>query len=1126
MKKKNLVLMLVGLLGMGVTTLSGCDQSPKVDPEQKEEEPVDELAADRAAAKETINGYVSDITVYSESNQTVVNQAKETALSAVDAATSKEFIEAAVSGYKTAVDAVKTIAQELCDYKESKKTELGSYLNKSLYSEANKLVIDEKVSAGCVAIDSASDVAGVDSAVASAKAALDAIKTIAQEQLEAAIAAAKLEIEGYITDLSLYSDANKTVIAGIISEAEDQLDAATDVDLVDEIVANAKDDLDDVLTIAEENQKMATDFLALIHDNNTATNPVVSNDVVKIDTKQAGVNGYFEVGTQNDGSSIFDAYIKVFYNSTTWDNYDISFKCWDSSNGLNMSIRDDKITFNRIDWADGRKVTPLAINPTGMKHGQEYHLQILTRGWTKAVLIDGVCLFKFGDNEFNAGKMIFSSWEAGCELRLPKYLSLTDAEFDETEYNSKEGIWADCALKTLAELLEEAKVAACEEIEEYVDLADYSVENQTVISSLIDETKVAINAAADEEAVATALAEGKTAIDAVPTTAQEEFAEAIADAKEELDGYIKDLSVYSDAGKASIAAIITAAKADLDKVTDPADIEGIVTAAKADLDDVLTIAEEEAKVATDFAALIHDNNEASTPVTEGSVVKINTKTANLNGYFEVGAQGDGASSFDTFIKINYNSTTWDSYDISFKCWDSSNGLNMSIRNDKITFNEITYSGGRVVTPISVIPFGLQNGQEYHLQILTRGWTKAVLLDGTCLFKFSSSAHSNGKMIFSSWEAGCEMRLPVYKTYTDAEFDASEYNSDKGLWAPVAYKTLAEQLADAKTAACKEIEEYVVLSNYSESNQEVVSGLIDEAKVAINAATNEEGVETALADGKAAIDEVPTLEDDALAEAKDTAKGLLDTYVADLSVYSTYGKSVVAAEISNGKSAIDKATSESGVDEAVAAAKDAIDAVKTKAQEEAAIGTFKTNASWAEEEGSSYFSVDDGMIKMTSGVDNTGSRVKFGSQGSGAKYFRAYIKAAQNNADWATFSLCFNCWDFNSGYELTFKQNTGKAYRVGWSDGRTETEIEETSIPGLPNTSEHLIEVICHGWQKAVFLDGVQIFQISEGSSTCGHFFISTWNEHSYQIRDPQLIEYASEAAMAEDPQVNNRWWKA
>ncbi|MDR9756284.1 MAG: metallophosphoesterase [Thermoanaerobacterales bacterium] len=142
------------------------------------------------------------------------------------------------------------------------------------------------------------------------------------------------------------------------------------------------------------------------------------------------------------------------------------------------------------------------------------------------------------------------------------------------------------------------------------------------------------------------------------------------------------------------------------------------------------------------------------------------------------------------------------------------------------------------------------------------------------------------------------------------------------------------LATAKAAAKKELDSYKDPQEYRKAQQAELAAAIQAGKAAIDAATDIDGVERALAGAKAVIDEIKTdaqlTEDEALEAAKTEAKEALESY-KDPAKYRKAQQAELAAAIEAGKAAIDAATDIGEVERALADARAAIDKIKTDAQ---------------------------------------------------------------------------------------------------------------------------------------------------------------------------------------------------
>jgi putative cell wall-binding protein len=158
------------------------------------------------------------------------------------------------------------------------------------------------------------------------------------------------------------------------------------------------------------------------------------------------------------------------------------------------------------------------------------------------------------------------------------------------------------------------------------------------------------------------------------------------------------------------------------------------------------------------------------------------------------------------------------------------------------------------------------------------------------------------------------------------------NEDVLVAAEVAYAQ-AVGFVEAKTAAKNELESYKCRNDYREAQQAELAAAITAGKSAIDAAADIAGVNSALATAKAAIDKIKTdaqLTAEELATAKEAAKDELDNY-KDPNDYREAQQAELAAAIAAGKSAIDAAADIEGVNSALAAAKAAIDEIKTDTQ---------------------------------------------------------------------------------------------------------------------------------------------------------------------------------------------------
>jgi putative cell wall-binding protein len=216
----------------------------------------EELAAAKTAAKNELDSYKNPAD-YRQAQKDELAAAVAAGKDAIDAAADIAGVNSALATAKAAIDEIKTDAQltaeELAAAKTEAKDELESYKNAADYREAQKAELSAAVVAGKAAIDAAADIAGVNSALATAKAAIDKIKTDAQltaEELATAKTNAKNELDSYKDPID-YRDTQQAELADAVAAGKIAIDAAADIDAVNSALAAAKAEMDKIKTDAQ-----------------------------------------------------------------------------------------------------------------------------------------------------------------------------------------------------------------------------------------------------------------------------------------------------------------------------------------------------------------------------------------------------------------------------------------------------------------------------------------------------------------------------------------------------------------------------------------------------------------------------------------------------------------------------------------------------------------------------------------------------------------------------------------------------------------------------------------------------------------------------------------------------------
>ncbi len=710
------------IISSAKTAIESCTGSDAIDSKVKEaKKAIDEiptLVEEKASGKKELDDYV-DLSLYSEANQETIKGIIADGKTKIDAATSSETITNAVSEAKKSIDAIPTFADE----KTVAKKELDDYVDLSLYSEANQEAIKAIIANAKTGIDAALTTLEISAIVSAAKTAIDEIKTAIEEKKDSAIA----EIENYLSDIeNAYSKDNQEEIARIIADAKENIESATSASVIDQIVEDTKQDLLAVKTIEKEQEEDAQAFVdgITVEEWNSKSpsegeGPTRDGKNVVVDAKDLNATR-FRFGSQDKNTAtVLDTYMTINYRSTEWSGVGIRFRAWDTANSLVMDVKDGSMEFSKSTWDNSKGAAVKTLHTkaaSGIKDGTKVHLQIISWGWTKKVLIDGECVFNMVEDSYNVGRIYFETWQAGITFSTPKYIEYaTDADLAK-DYQAE--LDKTCVNKTEEELLPERKEAAKTTIKEYLNE--------------FDATEVANN----KDTLDAIIAEGNTAIDACGNATEVEA--VVASVKAKID------NVFKTATEAKNAKALY---------------------------DAFTV--EEWNSSSTIA-------EGDGPTLSGSDVIIDSKELNATRISFGSQDGNTATVLDTYMTINYRSTEWSGVSIYFRAWDKANSLVMDIKDGSVTFSKSTWdstAGAAVKTVHTEGVAGIKDGTKVHLQIIGWGWTKKVLINDECVFSMVENAYNVGKIYLETWQAGITFSTPKYVEYaTDADL-AEDYQAE-------------------------------------------------------------------------------------------------------------------------------------------------------------------------------------------------------------------------------------------------------------------------------------------------------------------------------------------------------------
>ena len=610
--KKFLSLVLAFILVMSMALgMVSCDTTddPSNDTQQTE---ANELEEAKAAAKTALESYVNSEN-YRDAEKTLLETAIADGKTAIDAATTSADITSALNSAKALIDAIKTdavlTAEELVAAKNTAKTVLEGYANAENYRDAQKAELATAIANGKSAIEGAADITAVSNALATAKAAIDEIKTDAElmaEELLSAKNTAKAELDIYVNATD-YRAEQQTALATAIADGKAAIEASADITAVNIALANAKVIIDGIKTNAE---LTAEELVTAKADAKTALDTYVSVGDYRTEQQSTLATAI------SNGKSAIDAATDITAVST--------------------ALANAKAVIDEIKTDAELTAEELAAAKTEAKATLDAYVNINDyRAEQQTVIADAIAN---GKNAIDAATTKAGVTSALDSAKLSINAIKTDSEMT-------------------AEELASAKQVAKNALANYVNADDYREAQKTELSLAITTGNNAIDVATDIAAVNTALANAKAVIDEIKTDAEftaEELVAAKTAAKTSLESY-KNANDYREAQKIELQSAITNGKNAIDNATDKAGVEAALANAKSAIDAIETDAEITAKeptISTPF-----DSNTLLTSAratldvyakdAQGNKLPMSKVTVTVNG--EV-----ASVNWDDHIKTSYN----------------------------------------------------------------------------------------------------------------------------------------------------------------------------------------------------------------------------------------------------------------------------------------------------------------------------------------------------------------------------------------------------------------------------------------------------------------------------------------
>ena len=682
----SLVLALILVMSMALGMVS-CDTTD--DPSDSTQTQATELEEAKTTAKAALESYVNSEN-YREAEKTLLETTITNGKTAIDAATTTADVTSALNSAKALIDAIKTdavlTAEELATAKSTAKTALEGYVNSNDYREAQKADLATAIANGKTAIDNATDITAVSTALRDAKAIIDGIKTNAQltaEELLAAKNTAKSELDVYVNAAD-YRTEQQTTLATAIADGKAAIDASSDITAVNTALANAKTTIDGIKTNAEL----------------TAEELVTAKANAK-----AALESYVSAGDYRTEQQATLATAIANGKSAIDLATDIS--------GVNTALANAKAVIDEIKTDADLTAEEL----------------LAAKNEAKATLDAYVNINDYRTEQQSAIATAIADGKSAIDAATTK-AGVTSA-LDSAKL-SIDAIKTDSEMT--AEELASAKQTAKTALSGYAKAEDYREAQKTELSLAITNGNNAIDAATDITAVNTALVNAKAAIDEIKTDAEltaEELVAAKSAAKTTLDSY-KNANDYREAQKTELQSTITNGKNAIDNATDKAGVEAALANAKAAIDAIETDAEITAKEPTIRTTLTNGAEYSNSKMTADFWVYSASGTKLADSKVVVTVNGVAAS-------INWSDTEKTSYNLVFEEGENTivvtatDGAYVKTATFKINYNT------EMATTVTVCVEGFTVGLGYIIEPYNLVIDNATLTEMAGMYEYDDAA---------------------------------------------------------------------------------------------------------------------------------------------------------------------------------------------------------------------------------------------------------------------------------------------------------------------------------------------------------------------------------------------------
>lgn len=324
----------------------------------------------------------------------------------------------------TTSEATTSIDQALVNAKNEAKKALQDFVEEQIIQDKTQL--NNLLTSLLLKIDEASSIEQVNTEKENGLALLQELANTLKEMEE--LKAKQLEAISTLNniDLSNYDEEGKNEANNLINQGVENIYAASTEDEINNIINKVKEDIAKIKTKTEKffNQMV----------NEVAPDAFKFNDN-KILNEQTSGSTEFHMGKQDGNtSSVVDFYITANYKDVKWSILTFKFRKWDNNSTLEVVAQDASLTFKSVTWDNGQVKTTIETKETGLKNNTKTHIQILSCGWQKTVLIDDVKIFSLNTDKYCVGYFGIESWDTSYTIEDALY-----QEYDDQTMNEKYG---------------------------------------------------------------------------------------------------------------------------------------------------------------------------------------------------------------------------------------------------------------------------------------------------------------------------------------------------------------------------------------------------------------------------------------------------------------------------------------------------------------------------------------------------------------------------------------------------------------------------------------------------------------------------------------------------------------